>query len=68
MPTQAMTRGRCSFDTEPAVEDSQIAMAITGPPEAAARLTVYIIFLLLGIGTLLPFNVFITERDFFEVC
>jgi cytochrome c biogenesis protein CcdA len=31
------------------------------------RAGVYAIFLLLGTGTLLPFNVFITERDFFEV-
>lgn len=30
------------------------------------RWGVYAIFLLLGAGTLLPFNVFITERDFFE--
>lgn len=28
---------------------------------------VYAIFLALGIGTLLPFNVFVTERAFFEV-
>lgn len=31
------------------------------------RAGVYAIFMLLGVGTLLPFNVLITERDFFEV-
>ena len=28
---------------------------------------VYIIFVLLGTGTLLPFNVFLTEKEFYDV-
>ena len=28
---------------------------------------VYVIFTLLGTGTLLPFNVFLTEKEFYDV-
>ncbi len=57
-----MTGDRSAFEMETAAKFDMAAP----DAEAAARPVVYAIFLLLGIGTLLPFNVFITERDFFE--
>lgn len=38
------------------------------PPVPTLRFgAVYIIFVLLGTGTLLPFNVFLTEKEFYDV-